>query len=249
MKIIAFLVMLMAANLFAQDGLISHGNFFGSNLGGRQPTPEETAAAQQAEQARQLKAKSDALGGHVFRRVDGKIYNLWLTGQFIVGVVVSTKNNMLIMRGKGGSQTRGYFAVKNYTGNDVTFAKAMTMFAMDNGTYNWQAQTIKLYDCGEILSPDEENQQEQAVHEKAAQIQKAKTEAERQKVFLVQSNAVLHLQTMATNGEAWAQCSLGKHYLNGQGCETNRELAVKWLKMAAGNGDMEASNALVTLKP
>jgi len=57
------------------------------------------------------------------------------------------------------------------------------------------------------------------------------------------------LQSLATNGSASAQCGLGLHYLNGQGCETNQELAAKWLKMAAGNGDIEASNTLQRLKP
>lgn len=64
-----------------------------------------------------------------------------------------------------------------------------------------------------------------------------------------QVSAVKWLQPQATNGDASAQCSLGIHYLNGQGCETNRELAIYWLKKAADQGSTEASNKLVTLKP
>ena len=238
------------ANLFAQ---ISRGNFFGSNLGGRQPTPEEAAAAQQAEQARQVKAKSDALGGHVFRRVDGKIYNLWQTGKSVGGWVQSVEDDTVIIR-----QARDYgelFAIKNFNGEAV-YDKYIFTVAMPSGTYKSGGTPMKLFDCGMILAPNEEQQQEQAAREQMAAVEKAKAdiiaakrEDQRQKSFLAQSNTVLHLQTLATNGEAWAQCSLGKHYLNGQGCETNRALAVKWLTTAAGNGSMEASNALETLKP
>jgi TPR repeat protein len=52
------------------------------------------------------------------------------------------------------------------------------------------------------------------------------------------------LQSEATNGSVSAQCSLGLHYLNGQGCETNKELAVYWLTQAANQGEIEASNKL-----
>ncbi len=69
-----------------------------------------------------------------------------------------------------------------------------------------------------------------------------------QKNWLAQSNAVRWLQPQATNGDASAQCSLGIHYLNGQGCETNREQAIYWLKKAADQGDTEASNKLAKLQ-
>jgi TPR repeat protein len=93
--------------------------------------------------------------------------------------------------------------------------------------------------------------------ERHAQIQKAIAEKQKaiakqkaaEKTFLVQSNVIRWLQPLATNGDASAQCSLGEHYLTGNGCETNRALAIKWLTTAAGNGDMEASNTLARLKP
>lgn len=70
----------------------------------------------------------------------------------------------------------------------------------------------------------------------------------KQKLFIAQSNAVIWLQSQATNGDTSAQCSLGEHYLKGEGCETNREQAIYWLKKAADQGDIEASNKLVNLK-
>jgi TPR repeat protein len=69
------------------------------------------------------------------------------------------------------------------------------------------------------------------------------------RAFLAQSNAVCWLQPQATNGSASAQCSLGLHYLNGEGCATNREQAIYWLQRASAQGSFEASNTLARLKP
>jgi TPR repeat protein len=68
--------------------------------------------------------------------------------------------------------------------------------------------------------------------------------ASEKRSFIANSNAVMWLQSEATNGSVSAQCSLGLHYLNGQGCETNKELAVYWLTQAANQGEIEASNKL-----
>jgi hypothetical protein len=92
--------------------------------------------------------------------------------------------------------------------------------------------------------------------ERQAQIQKAITEKQNaiakqkaaEKMFLVQSNVIRWLQPQATNGDASAQCDLGEHYLNGQGCVTNREQAIYWLQKSAAQGYLEASNKLVKLK-
>ena len=73
--------------------------------------------------------------------------------------------------------------------------------------------------------------------------------ADRLRAAQGQTNAVRWLLPQATNGDASAQCSLGLHYLNGQGCATNREQAIFWLQKAAGQGNIEASNKLATLKP
>lgn len=56
------------------------------------------------------------------------------------------------------------------------------------------------------------------------------------------------LNSQATNGSASAECSLGEHYLKGDCCETNKDLAIKWLTLATSNGDIEASNKLVSLQ-
>jgi TPR repeat protein len=73
-------------------------------------------------------------------------------------------------------------------------------------------------------------------------------ERAQQKIFLAQSNAVIWLQSQATNGDAGSQFDLAEHYLNGQGCETNHAKAIYWLTQSANQGNTEASNKLVNLK-
>lgn len=76
----------------------------------------------------------------------------------------------------------------------------------------------------------------------------ATIEAQKKKTFESQKHAMEWLQPQATNGSASAQCSLGLHYLNGQGCETNREQAIYWLQKSAVQGYIEASNKLASLQ-
>lgn len=61
----------------------------------------------------------------------------------------------------------------------------------------------------------------------------ARAIADKKRAEQGQVAAVKWLQPQATNGDTSAQCSLGIHYLNGQGCETNRELGIYWLKEQA----------------
>jgi hypothetical protein len=77
---------------------------------------------------------------------------------------------------------------------------------------------------------------------------KSKQELDKRIAEQDEISAVRQLQTDATNGNASAQTSLALHYLDGRGCETNRELAVYWLTQAAKQGDEEASNTLANLK-
>jgi len=74
-------------------------------------------------------------------------------------------------------------------------------------------------------------------------------EIEARKTFAGQSNAIRWLQPQASNGSASAQCSLGLHYLKGEGCEANQALAIYWLQKAADQGDAEAIAKLKTITP
>jgi len=146
--------------------------------------------------------------------------------------------------------------VVNYPTRGIAEGEKLDIYAVQVGTTNFSGKTIELWDAG--LTPEkieqmkEEEAKAQALEAKAqALIEKQKAEAEkaaRAKVYAAQARAVILLQSQATNGSASAQCSLGLRYLNGQGCETNREQAIYWLTQAANQGDQEASNKLASLQ-
>jgi hypothetical protein len=189
--------------------------------------------------------KSDWANGQPLRVFDKQIYNvvgsqLW---KMVRGEVhYKTADGVLILYGSDGLTATE--ALKNYPGDAVSGTKIYTL-AIRTGTYNWGNEPLPLWDYGTPYSPPpptpEQIKAAQEAAQKAAQRQK-------EKQFLAQSNAVRWLQPQATNGDAGAQCSLGLHYLNGEGCETNREQAIYWLTQAANRGDIEASNKLASLK-
>jgi len=61
------------------------------------------------------------------------------------------------------------------------------------------------------------------------------------------TNAFKYLLSDASNKMAYAQYSVGLRYLNGNGCETNALEAIRWLKLAAAQGNIEASNKLAKI--
>ena len=128
--------------------------------------------------------------------------------------------------------------------------------AKEIGTTNFMGKTIELWDGG-IIPKTQEQMAEMKVQESielAAADQLVEDQrlavqrAQNQKIYEAQERAVKWLQSQATNGDAGAECSLGEHYLNGQGCDTNRQQGIYWLQKAADQGDIEASNCLANLK-
>jgi TPR repeat protein len=109
-------------------------------------------------------------------------------------------------------------------------------------TVNGGSRTIHKLDYGIPCDPPPE------LIQKQIEAAKAKAILDKKRAEQAQVNAVKWLQPQATNGSAYAQYSLGLHYLSGQGCETNREQAIYWLQKAATQGDLEASNALIRLQ-
>lgn len=122
--------------------------------------------------------------------------------------------------------------------------------AKEAGTYTYPtaiggSRTIHKLDYGYPCGPSPEYLEWLKRAQAAAQLaskEKAK------KIKEAEVRAVLWLQSKASNGDAWAQCDLGEHYLKGEGCETNRALAIEWFKKAAARGSFEASNKLESLK-
>ena len=105
--------------------------------------------------------------------------------------------------------------------------------------------TIAAYDYGKPPVPPPQTPEQIKAAQEAAN---SRAIANKKKAEQGQVNAVRWLQPQATNGNASAQCRLGLHYLNGQGCETNREQAIYWLRKAADQGDAEASTVLTRLQ-
>ena len=142
--------------------------------------------------------------------------------------------------------------VVNYLTEGIAEGEKLDFYAVQIGTTNFLGHTIELWDAGMAkLTPEKIEQMKEWQAQTAAfnEKQNAKAqEAAQAKKFLIQSNAVRWLQPQATNGDASAQYSLGLHYLNGQGCETNREQAIYWLTQAANQGNQEASNKLASLQ-
>ena len=196
------------------------------------------------------------LGDHLFRRVDGKVYNMSLSGTFITGTFDRLDTNGVAILRQGDV----FIAVKN---SDPDMAASVWPFlhptegkpmptsiiALKTGVYRSGDTALDLYDLGELL-PDEEEKAQMEAWERT-QNENARLDA---MVYAVGKEEVTNLQsfvwvsTNAAYGDAFSQFCLGEHYLYGEGCQTNYSLAIRWFKMAAAQGSLEASNQLNDLK-
>jgi hypothetical protein len=210
------------------------------------------------------------------REVDGKTYDirqsqLWhdisgkITKKLDDGVRLQTyvtKNEYAYVAGHGNAQQHvgAYSAVgigpsrvlvSSEVVPDKTIMLKHYMIGQVGQTVSVRAMMIEggdtseLWDYGKLyvlppLTPEQIKAAQEAANARAI--------ANKKKAEQGQVNAVRWLQPQATNGNASAQCRLGSHYLNGQGCETNREQAIYWLKKAADQGDAEASTVLRRLQ-
>ena len=171
----------------------------------------------------------------------------WQNGKTACSVVIK---NYPFVRGQWNYNARN----GSYFQPGGLGANALAALISDTPIYNGFGAIIrdsKIYDCGTPMTEPIKIVRSYTPEELAALQAREKLEAQKAKDRGNQSqvNAVKWLQPQATNGSPSAQCSLGLHYLNGQGCETNREAAIYWLRIAADQGNLEASNKLATLKP
>lgn len=142
--------------------------------------------------------------------------------------------------------------VVNYPTDGIAQGQNLSLKATQIGTTNFLGTTIELWDAGiKPITPEQLQEMKDEEIRFQSNLQKQKmivAEMTHRNFLLGQSNAVRWLQPQATNGDASAQCSLGEHYLNGLGCETNLTQGIYWLTQAANQGDLEASNKLNSLK-
>jgi hypothetical protein len=183
--------------------------------------------------------------GKYIRQIGTNVYDTRKSGwTWIVGDVTSESDGLAVVATSLPGIGRCDVALKNYPGT-LTTSKKISVYAMENGIYKWGNIPLQIYDCGTPYTPPPPTPEQIAAARAKKELAAKSAEA---KAYQAQLNAVHWLQPLATNGSLSAQCSLGTHYLNGQGCETNRELAFYWLKKAADQGDVETSNKLATLK-
>jgi len=229
MKIQTAILLLNCFAAIAQDSLVRDGNFLGSGPG--------------AFQVREPAKPS------IIKVVNGKFYDinhskLWMLKS---GTIVGISGNVIRVMGRNEN-----FILINYPGV-IAMTKEVSVVAMNIGTETFQdngsswSGVYEAWDCGTVPTPEQLKQRKDEEAKAQAVIEKQKAETQRAaqvKVYAAQAKAIIWLQSQATNGNMSAQCSLGLHYLNGQGCETNKEMAVYWLEQAANQGDTEASNTL-----
>ena len=214
--------------------LAQNGNLLGTRAP-RQETQEEIEQEITSE-----------LNGHALRKIDGKIHNLRAEGESKSGIVVLVDHDVVILKLNNDADVPTYWALKNYS--DAIKNQTVSVRALNVGKYSWGQYPLELWDCGTILTPVEEKKMKGEFDEAQNKIQQDQIEAAQLKKFITNSNEVVRLKLAAWGGSAPAQYSLALHYLSGQGCETNKAIAIHWLKIASDAGDFGASNKLAKLE-
>jgi hypothetical protein len=240
----------------------SDGNFLGTSPAAFGHTSPEQIKSREERRAiaeynfipkdpwREIGGQTNLAKGDGWVQFGGKIIEVQPTGIRVNG---EHGKPPLAFSPDGSYEPVEIFFVENYPyqcaeGENLVSAQHLT--AKESGVYTYPTaiggtSTIRKLDYGVPCGVPAwfiEQQKKQADATQAA------IEAQKKKAFESQKRAVEWLLSQATNGSASAQCSLGFHYLNGQGVETNKETAVYWLTKAANQGDMEASNKLSQLK-
>jgi hypothetical protein len=251
MKIKIAILVFGCVSATAQDSLVNGGNFIGTGSG----SYVEDLARQKAYQA---KLEHDFVPKDPWREIDGKTNYAKAGWVQFTGEIVAVKPYGIWVKGGYGkppfsenfrNEEGREFFVKNYPyqgayGDNLSSSQNLT--AKESGVFTFTnttggTTTIHQLDYGVPCGPP------QPTPEQLGAI-KLKQQLDKQRTLEGQTNAVHWLQSQATNGDVSAQCSLGLHYLNGLGCETNKEQAIFWLQKAAEQGDSEASNKLSELK-
>jgi len=135
------------------------------------------------------------------------------------------------------------FFLTNYPNlRTVTDNQIISFVALRIGNYRGTTVlgatiTVPLYDCGTPYVPPPPTPEEIAAANE-------KKEEAANKAYKAQERDIQRLQPQATNGDDIAQYSLGLHYLEGKGCESNLDTAIYWLKKAADHGNDLASDKL-----
>ncbi|HEX5400301.1 MAG TPA: hypothetical protein VFY06_14740, partial [Verrucomicrobiae bacterium] len=170
------------------------------------------------------------------------------------GRILETEPTGIHLLMYGGNQEEYFVANFPYKYADGDEVPANLYTAKRSGLYSYitvagSKRTIRKLDYGKPCAEPEWAKEQDAANEKLKHEQElnARLAADAQK-YAIDVRTFNWLLTQATNGSPSAQCSLAEHYLDGIGCETNREKAIYWFQKASAQGDLEASNKLLGLK-
>jgi len=268
MKIKTSILAFVCISAMAQED----GNFLGTNT---EPTPQQVKSARQVMAIKLIEKNEKVfIPKDPWRFIDGKtnyavnIFSSDRWYEFEGKVIEVQPSGIRVMGGYGkpvyeyqGDYSDGVeFFVANFpyecAENETVKGNLMAKY---EGVYTYPTvmggtHTIRKFDYGiprgvpnSVVKYQKEQAAAAETAQKAAKEREAKKKAEKKAESDIR--LVQWLKVQATNGSVSAQCSLGFHYLNGEGCEINKVLAVYWLTQAANQGDDEASNKLATLKP
>ncbi|HEX4265179.1 MAG TPA: hypothetical protein VH597_12640 [Verrucomicrobiae bacterium] len=253
---------------FGIEIAIGGGQFVGQYSGGT--TIDAMVTAEQVEQAKHAQELRTQEMIAAYNRHPWRIFNggtNFVAGCDMVqfcGKVVEVQPEGIRIMGDFGESPHYYGSDAYHDDNREFFVKNFPFSVAENevisiqehflgryiGTYSYTAvsggsRTIRAIDYGTPCLPPPEwvSKYNEAVS-KANAAAKARSQLAQ---FIAQSNAVIWLAPEATNGSVSAQYGLALHYLKGQGCETNRDLAIYWLKKCSQQGNEDAVAKLNSL--
>ena len=224
----------------------------------------ETSAQQAAEQARAAaieKWQNSFVPRDPWRNFNGETNYIRENGVEFCGKVMDvTKDGVRIEGDIGELFQTDYspgslynykdFFVENFpfeVVDDQIIYSSEHLMAWSVGTYTYTtvtgaSRTIRKLEYGTPCDTPDWYLKQQAAAIAAAQ------EAAQIRIMEAQRQSFNTVEKLATNGDASMQYSLGIRYLKGEGCDTNRDQAIYWITKSANQGDLEASNKLVSLQ-
>jgi TPR repeat protein len=234
---VVLLNLAFSEKLFSQK----YGNFLGAGSR-RQETPEEIAAAE----ARKRQKIQVLLNGHYLRRVDGQIVNMFLKGN-LTSLLVESKIDGVVI---GEVSGRNRVAITNFSGETIA-NKYIDIVAIESGTYDCMGTPLELYDCGQILTPEEEKKEIARLKEQYSIVQQqveldrqAKKKLAEDREATAIAKAIQFNQNQADRGDVFGLLRMGQRYRTGDGVEKDLDKAKFYLQKAADAGSETAKNEL-----
>jgi TPR repeat protein len=249
MKTTLFFLLISATCVFGQNAsdrvLAAHNAALRqSQINQAQEAAAEAAANRQlSREARQAAILRNTLESHPWRAIDGvtqQVNGAWCAFSGTISHVAHAEPGRVIVIGEfhpiypgQGIPFAGRFVVKNYPYQAADGDPVPNfMAAKSAGVIDVRAQTIHCLDFGVICAAPGTSPEEIAAAKKAGD-----------------DKALAANEDAAAHGDPYGLLRMGERYRDGDGVETNLDLARGYLTRAAAAGDLMASNELVVLPP